>query len=88
MVTFEFPQEEKSIEGCTAVLPVTWLMMVCSENVPNQRLMFQRGSEQDLRRHQVGVPSIGQTGDGDIRPMRQLVAMFGALVAQGEKDIG
>ncbi|PSS07619.1 DNA-directed RNA polymerase [Actinidia chinensis var. chinensis] len=53
----------------------------CSRSTPT----VSEGSEQDLRRHRVGVPSIGKTtsgGDGDIEPMRQLVAMFGALVAQ------
>uniref|UniRef100_A0A5B7B7R4 Symplekin n=1 Tax=Davidia involucrata TaxID=16924 RepID=A0A5B7B7R4_DAVIN len=49
------------------------------------------GSAQELNRDQDGIPSSGPTtsrGDGDNGPVQQLVAMFGALVAQGEKAIG
>ncbi|XP_052176977.1 uncharacterized protein LOC127791181 isoform X2 [Diospyros lotus] len=42
--------------------------------------------EQDLNRDQDDIPSRGVSrGDGDNGPVQQLVAMFGALVAQGEK---
>ncbi|XP_057489795.1 LOW QUALITY PROTEIN: uncharacterized protein LOC130775695 [Actinidia eriantha] len=101
----DIPTQEKSssIEGCDAVLSNSGrkrsgLQVACDmadDDVSGKRLRstptVSEGSEQDLSRDKVTVPSSGQSssrGDGDNGPVQQLVAMFGGLVAQGEKAIG
>ncbi|GFY82372.1 HEAT repeat-containing protein [Actinidia rufa] len=98
-------QEEKSssVEGCDAVHSNSGRKRsgledpsdMADDDVSGKRLRstptVSEGSEQDLSRDKVGIPSSGQAssrGDGDNGPVQQLVAMFGALVAQGEKAIG
>ncbi|KAL6987816.1 hypothetical protein U1Q18_013561 [Sarracenia purpurea var. burkii] len=96
-------QEKPSIKGCE-VLPSNIGRKrsglqddsdLVDDNLSGKRVrstpIVSEGSDQDLDKEQVGVPSTGLTtsrGDGDNGPVQQLVAMFGALVAQGEKAIG
>ncbi|KAL4606232.1 hypothetical protein ACB092_09G086800 [Castanea dentata] len=69
------------------------------ENVPGKRVRPTPSASEELTREsdknntmsQDDISSIGPTtsrGDGDNGPVQQLVAMFGALVAQGEKAVG
>lgn len=69
------------------------------ENVPGKRVRPTPSASEELTREsdknntmsQDDISSIGPTtsrGDVDNGPVQQLVAMFGALVAQGEKAIG
>ncbi|XAR50837.1 hypothetical protein NMG60_11005286 [Bertholletia excelsa] len=65
------------------------------DDTPGKRLKstptHSENSEHDVKRDQDDTTASGVTtsrGDGDNGPVQQLVAMFGALVAQGEKAIG
>ena len=69
------------------------------ENVPGKRVRPTPSASEELTRESDknnmmshdDISSIGPTtsrGDGDNGPVQQLVAMFGALVAQGEKAVG
>uniref|UniRef100_A0A2N9I6K7 Symplekin n=1 Tax=Fagus sylvatica TaxID=28930 RepID=A0A2N9I6K7_FAGSY len=69
------------------------------ENVPGKRARPTPSASEESTREldksntmsQDDIPSLGPStsrGDGDNGPVQQLVAMFGALVAQGEKAVG
>lgn len=101
LISVEFPQEEKSsIRGCEAVNSYTGRKRSGVEGVSDvdddmsgKRIrstpIVSEGSEQDLDGDQVDIPPTGHTKSRDVDngPVHQLVGMFGALVAQGEKAI-
>lgn len=103
LIIVEFLQEKSSIGGCESVHSYTGrkrsgvesVSDVVDDDMSGKRIRstatISEGSEQDLNGDQVDVPPIGvkkPRGDVDNGPVHQLVAMFGALVAQGEKAIG
>ncbi|KAA8517805.1 hypothetical protein F0562_015279 [Nyssa sinensis] len=97
-------EKKPAIEACDAVRIGTGRKrsgaedindLVGDDDLSSKRVrptpIVAEGSEQELNMDQDGSPSSGPTtsrGDGDNGPVQQLVAMFGALVAQGEKAIG
>lgn len=103
LISVEFLQEEKSsIRGCEAVNSCSGRKRSGVEGVSDvvddmsgkrirSTTIVSEGSEKDLNGDQVDIPPAGDRksrGDVDNGPVHQLVGMFGALVAQGEKAIG
>lgn len=57
-------------------------------NVSESEESFKEMESTDVPKHNASSSGASSTGDVDTGPAQQLVAMFGALVAQGEKAIG